>query len=514
MSGKFNTVKKKRVVKATNKAGVSDHYAKTPKNELISFMLNEYNGFSKDDYYRGSNESYNRFIGLLDQTIKQDPLFVAKLALFARGGRSLMKSIDSRYANFAGGKLRTVSHIAAARLAKAASGKDWARSFYNKIVERVDDMTEIAAYYFNVMDQKRLSNAIKYGFRGAFGKFDRYQIAKYRNHKKEVKLVDILRLVRPVENERHAGALTDLYNGTLRVDSTWEAKLSKAGSEVKNEEEKKEAKAESFNSLLLESRMGGLALLRNARNIIESGNNELVKNYIKELKNEKNFRMVLPTEILKSYDVVRTMPQNKFTKKVMDAMDDVVSFTAPNIELEGSTAIIIDASGSMTGKPNGDNTSFNMKQLAAFFAASLYAKNPYDTEVVMFADTAKEVKHDDLNSVFGFATNRVSNYQIGYSTNINAAFNLLKNKHDRVVVISDMQMTNYGANSAFNSYKRSTGSNPKLYLWDLRSYGTVPFKPKGTHVEMAGWSFDCFNIIANSEVSPNELEKVINSITI
>ena len=514
MSNRFNKTKSTKTKRKTNFAGVSDNYAKTPKSELISFMLNEYSGFSKDAYYESADDSYNRFIDLLDQTIEQDPLFVAKLAIFSRGGRSLVKSLDPKFANFAGGKLRTVSHIAAARLAKKASGKEWARSFYNKIVERVDDMTEIAAYYFKVMEQERLSNAIKYGFREAFSKFDRHQLAKYRGDKKEVKLIDIVRLVHPVETDKHSGAISDLYNGKLRVDSTWEAKLSSAGKTAKTAEEKQKAKADGFNDLLSESRIGGLALLRNARNIIETNDMNVVKNYVKELGNKKNFRMVLPTEILKSYDAVRVLSQSKATKMVMAALSNAVDFTAPNIEFEGSTAVIIDGSGSMESTATGAKTSFNMKQLAAFFGASLHKKNQFETEVVLFGDTAKMVDYHDMNDAIDFAQSRIKSYHVGHSTNMSAAFNLLKNKHERIVVISDMQVTRYGVNSAFEDYKRRTGGNPKLYLWDLHSYGTTPIKKNGNVIDMSGWSFDCFNLIANSEVSPNELEKVINSITI
>ena len=369
-------------------------------------------------------------------------------------------------------------------------------------------MTEIYSYYNLVMNQKKMPNAMKAGFNKSFSKFDRYQLAKYRAAKSEVKLVDIVNLVHPVQIPKHQNALTDLHKGVLRVDSTWEAKVSSAG----KKDNSKTAKTDAYNELLSENRMGGLALLRNARNVIDTGDLDTVKKYIESLKRKGNFRMILPTDILKSYDVLSNMRQTKLVKMVLDAFDEVVQHTIPNIEIEGSTAIIIDGSGSMDQSAKGDSTSFNCKQLAAFFAASLYGENPYDTEVVLFGTTAKKVRHQDLKSVFGFAKHNIGRYHVGHSTYVDAAFDLLQNKHDRVVLISDMQMTSYSPDKSLNAYKSRVGGNPKLYLWNLATYGTTPFKPQKTHIEMSGWNFDCFNIIANSEVSPNELQNVINSI--
>ena len=41
-------------------------------------------------------------------------------------------------------------------------------------------------------NKPKFPNALKKGFASAFNKFDSYQIAKYKNSNKEVKLVDII----------------------------------------------------------------------------------------------------------------------------------------------------------------------------------------------------------------------------------------------------------------------------------------------------------------------------------
>ena len=80
--------------------------------------------FLTDAYYEKESEVTKRIMGLLD---KVDPLFAAKLSLYARGD----------------GKLRSVTHLLAAYVAHMISGAEWGSRYYNKIVFRPDDMSEI-----------------------------------------------------------------------------------------------------------------------------------------------------------------------------------------------------------------------------------------------------------------------------------------------------------------------------------------------------------------------------------
>jgi hypothetical protein len=59
--------------------------------------------------------------------------------------------------------MRSISHALAGELAKYLSGKDYAKIFYDKIVVRPDDMTEILAYYDTNCGHK-IPNSIKKGF--------------------------------------------------------------------------------------------------------------------------------------------------------------------------------------------------------------------------------------------------------------------------------------------------------------------------------------------------------------
>lgn len=120
--------------------------------------------------------------------------------------------------------MRSITHALAGYLAPKLSGKQYAKSFYDKVVHRVDDMQEILAVIQST-SSKCIPNAVRKGFKAAFERFDAYQLAKYRTENKAIKLVDIVNLVHP----RHNKAIKQLVEGTLKNEQTWEAKVSAAG---------------------------------------------------------------------------------------------------------------------------------------------------------------------------------------------------------------------------------------------------------------------------------------------
>lgn len=147
--GKFN--KKDEGVKPTivNHMG-EKAYKPNAEEELVSTVMTT---MLSDSYYEKEKDKVNRIKDLMDQV---DPYFAAQTALYVRKE----------------GKLRSVTHLMASVLASKASGKEWASRFYNKIVMRPDDMSEILGCYaaLNGKNPKKLrgiSSAIKKGFKTA-----------------------------------------------------------------------------------------------------------------------------------------------------------------------------------------------------------------------------------------------------------------------------------------------------------------------------------------------------------
>lgn len=97
----------------------------TDKEILVSTVMTT---FLQGAYYETEKQETKKITELAK---KLDPLFVAKLALYARKE----------------GNLRSVTHLLAAIVAGNARGAEWAKRFFNKIVVRPDDMTEILGAY-------------------------------------------------------------------------------------------------------------------------------------------------------------------------------------------------------------------------------------------------------------------------------------------------------------------------------------------------------------------------------
>lgn len=219
---------------------VSVHY------KLVSLLLTS---FMQNQFYRSSAATTDELKRVL---LQADTDFAAKAAVFAR----------TRFG------MRSITHLLAASLAPKLSGKPWAKRFYEQVVHRPDDMCRILEHYKQGYGNKALPNAMKRGFAQAFGKFDSYQLAKYKNTGEKVSLMDVVRWVHPKATEHNQEGLQQLTEGTLKNTATWESKLSEAGKHT-DEESRNKAKKEVWVSLLESKRLGYFALLRNLKNIIE-----------------------------------------------------------------------------------------------------------------------------------------------------------------------------------------------------------------------------------------------------
>ncbi len=197
-----------------------------------------------------------------------------------------------------------------------------------RVIQRADELAEFVALYW--ADGKTpLSAQVKLGLAKAFTKFDEYQLAKY-DRAKEVRLRDVLFLTHPKANDAEQQALWDrLTNGTMAVPDTWEVALSGEG-------EDKEAK---WTRLLTEEKLGGMALLRNLRNMAEAGvSDALVRIAIANA----NYRRVLP---------FRFIAAAKHAPSLEDALEDaMLKSLAGAPTLPGKTVLLVDHSGSMNAR--------------------------------------------------------------------------------------------------------------------------------------------------------------------
>jgi 60 kDa SS-A/Ro ribonucleoprotein len=480
---KFNTTVPKQKTLTTNLAG-GQAYQQSSELELVSILLTS---FVSDQFYRQSGDTLDRVKTLLD---KVSPKFAAKTAIFARDKFGM----------------RSITHALAGELASKLGGHEWSKDFYDKVVVRVDDMTEIMSYYLDNKTDKskpKFPNALKKGFASAFDKFDNYQIAKYKNENKEVKLIDIVNLVHPVPTNSNKDALSKLVAGNLKSTDTWESKLSKAGQEASNEEELTQLKSDAWGELLTTRKIGYFALLRNLRNIINQSPQfvELACDLLVDEKMIKSSR-VLPFRFATAYEEISKLGSSSEVRKVMTALHQALDISSVNIpKFDGETLVVLDVSGSMSGKPS---------EIASLFGAMLAKANNCD--VMTFATSAGYKSYNPMDSIL---TIRNGFRFSGGGTNFKDIFLKANKKYDRFIILSDMQgwMGYTTPASEFNLYKKKFNCNPYVYSWDLAGMGTMQL-PESNVFALAGFSDKVFDIMTWLETDRDKIYQMIDDIKI
>jgi 60 kDa SS-A/Ro ribonucleoprotein len=363
------------------------------------------------------------------------------------------------------------------------------------VVRRPDDATEILAYYLANFG-KPLPNSLKKGLGSALGKFDEYQLAKYRGEGKAISLVDVVNLCHPRPTEKNAEALAKLVNGTLRNTKTWEAGLTQAGAA----ENKAEAKAEVWRELLESRKIGYLALLRNLRNVATQAP-ELVPVAIEMLTDEDFVRksLVFPFQFLTAYQQLGGYP------KLLNAVSQAIDLSVANVPDLGDTLVAIDGSGSMGATAAG--SPITMKEVGALFGAIYFKKNVSD--VLVFGTTAGYARGLNPGDSTMTLTQKIARECFGHSTNFNAIFDVAKRPYDSVVIFSDMQAWvsgGYGYSSlgqdALERYKSRTRSNPAVFAFDLAGHGSSQFDPKRRTFQLAGFSEKTFGLLDKLKTDP------------
>lgn len=473
---KFNLKRETVKPTVTNAMGEKAYLLKD-KEELVSTCMTTF--LSGDHYYETEKEVVNRIITTLN---KVEPLFAAKLALYVRNE----------------GNLRTVSHLIAANIADKVSGKEWGKRFYDKIVVRPDDMSEIlSAYAFkNHMDLKsirKIPNSFKKGFRMALERMDAYQIDKYKMTKRQVNMVDMVNLFHPKANKKNNKAFYNLVNGLplgdLYSSKILEKEMVKAGQKTmgKTENEKKEAKKEAIEDVLSNVKgMPIMNLLRNLRNIIFYAPDS-VKEACSQLRNETKIlnSRLLPFRFATAYEEIEklTYSSNKpktsiafesdyadyginlslsrFTSlkhEILDAIEDAIQISCRNIpKLDGNTAILIDHSGSVRGDAGNSSRVSAFSQTTTAMIGNLFGSmmaycqdNVY---IGLFGDNLIPIKIDRNEKLLDFNSYTYDRGKLcGPSTEqgIYEFFREVireKKKIDNIIVFSDCQIGPNGSTS-------------------------------------------------------------------
>ncbi len=456
---RFNTPMRAKT-RTENLAG-GEAYQESPELHLVSILLTS---FIKDQFYRFADETYSELVDLIvNHAI--DPKFVAKAAIFARNEFGM----------------RTVSHVVAATLAAEVKGKTWTKHAYEKMVRRPDDILEILSFYLSAWG-KPIPNSLKKGLAASFQKFDEYQLSKYKKEKAAMSLVDAVNLLHPKGNP----GIDALMSGALKPAETWETKLTQAGQQAEDVEDKDSLKREAWRELVISRKIGYFALLRNLRNIVETKDSELIKAAADMLVQENLIRksLVLPFRFATAHDEVTRGTSVSAARDIIIALNKAIDISCKNVpELLGDTLVVLDVSGSMGGRP---------AQIGSLFAAILCKAN--NADLMLFSNHAEYRQYNPMDSVLTIANN--IRFAAG-GTNFQAIFETANRKYDRIVILSDMQgwMGYYSpSTTTYPTWKKRFNADPFIYSFDLTGYGTLQFPERSIYC-LAGFSEKVFDIM-------------------
>ena len=462
---KFNE-KKPSNITTNYEGGIA--YKHSPEMELIVSCLTT---FLEDKFYESGDTRIERIKELIK---KVKPEFVAKLAILAR------KEFH----------LRSVVHLLVAELSRNHRGDSLVSKTIIKIAERPDDLIEIVAYL-----EKPLPNQVKKGIRKALLKFDRYQLAKYRLENHKTKLVDLFNLTHPKPlTKQQEQDWKDLIYGKLKNVDTWEARLSKE----KNKEK-------VWKELVLEEKIGYMALLRNLRNIDEQADEETKRKACEIIANRERVKSSkqLPFRFYNAYE-------NVSNQEMLEAISKALDYSLENVPVfDGKTLIAVDISGSMEGQPI---------KVASLFAGAFMKKN--DCDVVLYNDSISQFKFLKSEPILTIAQRIQSQVQGGTQTGLVFDWIIENQKqYDRIIILSDNQSwveTRYygfqGTQEVFRNYLNQTNQNPFVYAIDIQGYGTKDIK--GNRVfHIPGWSEKIFDFIKWIE-KENQLVDFVNAVEI
>lgn len=199
----------------------------------------------------------------------------------------------------------------------------------SKVIRRVDELAEFLALYWNG-GKTPVAAQVKLGIRDAFASFDEYSLRKYLGKGSPIQLRDVMFLVHPKPREAEKELYKSIADNTAKAPDTWEARLSSG-----------EDKKEVFMDLLGKGKLGGLAFLRNLRNMEQAG---VTKEFIRSTIDKVNFSRVLPYRFVSA---VRYTPAwgDLLEAKMMEAVAELP-------KLPGKTLVFIDVSGSMDSRLN------------------------------------------------------------------------------------------------------------------------------------------------------------------
>lgn len=367
-------------------------------------------------------------------------------------------------------QLRHVPLFLIRELARVKGNGPYVREALSHVIQRADEITEFLAIY-GLSNESRAKTKTKISHRGikaglaaAFHKFDEYQLAKY-DQDSLVKLRDALFLCHGKPGDRKQKALWQrLINRELKTPDTWEVQLS-AG---------KDKKA-VFTRLIRDGKLGGMALLKNLRGMLEAGVDE---DLIRERLAEGCGR-ALP---------FRFITAAKYAPRLEDAVEQAMLASAAQVEkLPGRTLLVVDISGSMHAALSGKSEIIRMDAACAVAALAREMCEQATIYATAGNDGTRRHKTELVPARRGFALintiKKMYNHLGGGGIFLVQCLDYISTQEskafDRVIIFTDEQDCDHKANPAT---AKKLGDHNYVVNISSEAYG-ISYKNGWEHVD-------------------------------
>ena len=480
----MNTTTKGRML-TTNRSGHAA-YKLDAKTKLVTMALTTMLGEPK---FYGDNT--DELIKLAEELCKSgEGEFVAKLAVWARTK----------------GNLRSVSHALVSVVAHECPGERFIRPAVRAIASmRGDDGTEILATGMALYGGGfKRQNGVRRGIRDALANATPYSIAKYQSSGRAVKLRDVLRITHPAAwRSDTVETMGKAIDGTLAFPKSWETELSARGNTK-----------EVWDELIAEDKVGVMALVRNLRNIIRAGAD--LDPVIAKLTDREVIRRsrMLPFRFYSAYRELSNA--GLASSRVSRALDIALVLSCQNVDrLPGRTAVLIDRSGSMTGRVSA-KSDVTCRDIAAVLGA-MATHISDDAAVFWFGNGGGVIPMTGLSILSDVGTvppaSGGTDMAAGFDALMRTGFDA-----DRVIVLSDNEVNGGWWRSGketvqrkMDEYRRRVGHDVWCHAIDLQGYGTSNFIGPKTNV-MAGWNEQVLRFVSLTERGTGSLIADIESV--
>ena len=484
---KYNTRATSNKTNTVNKAGGAAYEINDGRKALAGVVLNSM--LKNDSFYQSESDRVEEVFNL----VKMNPEFAAKAMIYARQE----------------GNLRSISHVMANAVVEAASGSNYLRNAIKKAVVRPDDMTEMAALWFNRHNKTMLPNSMRRAFKDLLesGKWNKFQLKRYLKERSNVKLKDIILLTHPKDID---GTFKAIIEGNLEAAKSLEAKLA-TGTKA----------SVAFEEMLIGGTLGYMAAIKNIRNALESGLSDealdmwcdLISNRNRVLKSR-----MLPFRFYDAWRMIKDLNIDHFKlAKVKKAINQAMIHSAHNLDLASENdkvALIVDQSGSMGGWNDIADTPWKH---ALTLAAVMYHAFGKDNVVVYFFDNGVQKMDFGTKLPLEILESYRPNGGATYFHAPMAELVRTKTRVNKVVMLSDMQLySGWGNDGSFDTYwmkYQSINPGTKMLFWNLQGYNSgTPLELKDNILFANGFSDKLLSVIpklwVNQDALVNEIEAI------